>query len=411
MPGSRRQLRHALGLVAWLSLGLGLSGAARAQVGPTYSGLFDDPPRTDRLAPADLANLGRLVVLEATSMYDHARSEFLNSPAGPPLLAEIQEVWRAGDDFTAAIAFSPDRPSGLEAGRLAYPALEQAYARLRDRMDNTPGGGSSRSRRNFLQMTRVIAVIPPLLASSPEPQPVAVAATDRARVDETARVLAQETRSLLAALEADATTPEGPKRDVRRLGELAEGFARIAAAGADDSTVVAGLRPLADVAGSLDLEFQRPAFAAGVRERWRRVRRTVDSLAARFRLPRQIVLARPRQDVPLEGAVAPIDEAIRRLEGWIGNDPAASRAVPVAEVPRDAAGRLLARLLLLRQDVIGGQPAAVIGSDLDGVETARVPLRPDVVGRGLRPEAVALDQSLGRAAAALRTPPGRKDAR
>jgi len=63
------------------------------QTPPAYPELYRDPPRTDQLTPADLPNLGRQVILEATSMFVHARTELADSPESFRLLDPIMTLW------------------------------------------------------------------------------------------------------------------------------------------------------------------------------------------------------------------------------------------------------------------------------------------------------------------------------
>ena len=105
---------------------LGIDGRfqalASAQTPPGYTELFEDPPRTDQLTQADLPNLGRLVVLEATSMFVHARSDLYGSP-------ECTSCWPistrsgAADAFVAAVSGNPSQAQEIEAGRLVFPDL------------------------------------------------------------------------------------------------------------------------------------------------------------------------------------------------------------------------------------------------------------------------------------------------
>ncbi len=91
------------------------------QTAPTYPELFREPLPNLRLTPADLPNLGRLVSLEATSMFIHARDELYDSPAGTRLLEDIGALWVAADAFTAAVSFDSVDARRVEAGLLAYP--------------------------------------------------------------------------------------------------------------------------------------------------------------------------------------------------------------------------------------------------------------------------------------------------
>ena len=145
-----------------------LSPFARSQTPPGYQALFRDPPRTGDLTPADLPNLGRQVTLEAISMYVHVRAEMRNSPASYRLLAEIITLWNAADDFTAAVSSYPLETQGIEAGRLTFPQLEAAFYQVKDTQGSLPHMGA-RTAENLADMSRVMAVIGPLLELAAPP--------------------------------------------------------------------------------------------------------------------------------------------------------------------------------------------------------------------------------------------------
>ena len=147
--GQIERLRAVLALIVGF-LGLAAIGTlpARGQTPPGYNALFQDSPRTDQLTQADLPNLGRLVVLEATSMFVHARSDLADSTESSFLLNEITTVWQAADAFVAAMSYYPTEAERLDAGRLAFPSLEVAFDRLRDtigRFPALPSGSRSTS--------------------------------------------------------------------------------------------------------------------------------------------------------------------------------------------------------------------------------------------------------------------------
>src|SRR4051812_23107917 len=132
------------------------------QTAPTYPELFREPLPNLQLTPADLPNLGRLVSLEATSMYVHARDELYDSPAGRRLLDDIGNVWVAADAFTAAVSFDSIDSRRVEAGMLALPDLMAAFGQLRESVNAIPGR-SFTTVGNFWDMSRVIAVLGPIL--------------------------------------------------------------------------------------------------------------------------------------------------------------------------------------------------------------------------------------------------------
>ena len=153
-----------LRLVTTLAVGaiLVIAAPASAQTPPTYPELFQEPLPTPRLTAADLPNLGRLVSLEATSMYVHARDELYDSPAGRRLLDDIGNVWISADAFTAAVSFDSVDASRVEAGLLTLPDLLAAYGRLRESVDTIPGR-TFLTVSDFRDMSRVVAVLGPIL--------------------------------------------------------------------------------------------------------------------------------------------------------------------------------------------------------------------------------------------------------
>ncbi len=162
----RDKMTAVLGaMVGVLSMFMPVPGAL-GQTAPGYQELFQDPARTDQLTQADLPNMGRLVVLEATSMFVHARSELRDSPDSYRLLDEITTLWSAADAFTAAVSFYPLESQRIQAGRLTFPELEEAFYRVKRTLGTLPGM-ATRTLENFVNMYRVVAVIGPLLEQTP----------------------------------------------------------------------------------------------------------------------------------------------------------------------------------------------------------------------------------------------------
>src|SRR4051812_44043837 len=103
LPSSRGTIGNGrLVIAAFLAIGLAGRGPVGAQTAPAYPELYREPARTDELTPADLPNLGRQVVLEATSMFVHVRSELSDSPEAFRLLDQIRVLWSEASAFTSA---------------------------------------------------------------------------------------------------------------------------------------------------------------------------------------------------------------------------------------------------------------------------------------------------------------------
>lgn len=375
-------------IVLCLGLGSALSSRAAAQTAPGYIALFQDPPRTDQLTQADLPNLGRLVVLEATSMFVHARSDLYGSPESFYLLNDITTVWHAADAFVAAVSYYPSEAERLQAGRLVFPNLQAAYDRLRDRIQQFPGS-SQRVFLNLAYMSRPMAVIPPLLGQNPvvaTPAQAAAAVSTGPTVPSlvTVRVLARELLPAIQNLRAERTkTPVAAdhtddsviNRQLEILDNLLAGLDWIAYGGVDPNELVASVRPIPPLAQQLDLRMQRRGLVEPLQSQWNAIKQRIDALASQFQLPREIIpLAaggKPLFDI---GVVTPINEAINQIEPLLG--PPAQGQGAVAGAVRGAspvAGdlqRLRTRLFLLRQYVLAQSPRSQIARAVRDLESA-----------------------------------------
>ena len=110
------------------------------QTPPAYPELYRDPARTDQLTPADLPNLGRQVVLEATSMFVHVTVRAGRQPGG--LSSARPDQGCSGTRPTRSWRPSPrERPASqaLEAGCAGLPDLEAAFERVRATMGVVAG--------------------------------------------------------------------------------------------------------------------------------------------------------------------------------------------------------------------------------------------------------------------------------
>ena len=269
----REKMTAVLGtMVGVLSILRPVPGAL-GQTAPGYSELFQDPARTDQLTRADLPNMGRLVVLEATSMFVHARSELRDSPDSYLLLDEITTLWNAADAFTAAVSFYPLESQRIQAGRLTFPDLEEAFYQVRNTLGTMPGI-ATRTAENFVDMSSVIAVIGPLLEQTP-PGPLMV--EDPREFDPV--VITNQARELSSAIvplktHVKAETGGGVKletldREIDVLEKLIQGFERISSGGANERDLVASFRPVRARAQRINRELQRVNLGGAGLSLWR----------------------------------------------------------------------------------------------------------------------------------------------
>ena len=302
MNMTRRDMKTAVLAATVSALSILMPGlGALGQTGPAYRELYGDPPRTDQLTQADLPNLGRLVALESTSMFVHARSEFRVSPDSYRLLSEITTLWNAADAFTAAVAYSPLESERNQAGRLTFPDLEAAFYQVRGTLGTLPGI-STRSVEDFANMSRVVAVIGPLLEQT-SPGPLVVAEPRAFNPV----VIANQARELSSAIvplktQIKAETGRGVKlemldREIDVLEKLIQGFERISSGGANERDLVASFRPIRDRVLRINRELTRGnLFGAGL-SLWRTIELQIGDMETRFQLPREIVPRRTREEV------------------------------------------------------------------------------------------------------------------
>jgi len=370
----REKMVAVLGaMVGVLSILMPVPGAL-GQTGPGYQELFQDPARTDQLTRADLPNMGRLVVLEATSMFVHARSELRDSPDSYRLLDEITTLWNAADAFTAAVSFYPLESQRIQAGRLTFPELEEAFYRVKRTLGTLPGM-ATRTLENFVNMYRVVAVIGPLLEQTP-PGPLVV--EDPREFDPV--VITNQARELSSAIvplktHVKAETGRGVKletldREIDVLEKLIQGFERISSGGANERDLVASFRPIRSRAQRINRELQRANLAGAGLTLWRSIEQQISDLETRFQIPREIVPRPTREEVgPLDPAVvAPIDLAVRNLDALVDRIASENPRPPQRDRVQADASRLTTRLFLVRQYLLGQAPREQVNQALVDLE-------------------------------------------
>jgi hypothetical protein len=161
----------------------------------------------------------------------------------------------------------------------------------------------------------------------------------------------------------------------RRLGlllRLSQGFEQIVSRQPEERDLAAAFRPVRSMAQDLDGQINRGNIPEAFRSTWKAVQVQVDDLAGRFQLPREIVI-RPSQNAsPPNQTINPqADAVVRALDSSLDllNSKAAGRdADPLAGVE---AQKLQTRLLVLRQQLLGGEPNSRLGQSLGALELAR----------------------------------------
>ena len=365
----------------------GGSRQAFGQTAPAYPELYRDPPRTDQLTPADLPNLGRQVMLEATSMFVHVRSELSDSPEAFRLLDQIRALWNEADAFTAAVS-----SGGLGKSRQSRPARSRIPTWRRpssgfaERSACLPGN-APRAALNLQAMSRPMAVIGPLLrqglradgddsgdrgrAETAEPGHPSYRGPDHRPSDSgSARRACQE--------RVHEPLPPRSTGELDVLSQLCLGLARIAVPLSDDRDIISSVRPLRSQAQRIDLEARNgrfPGFGARPVEHDqgsdRRHRRPAISSLARL-------IMRPSREAPVReaGAIASVEQAARAIDGFLQNDPsgATTRAAENGLVEADAR-RLQSRLFMLRQQLLGRDAFPSISRAILDVKDGSGPVR------------------------------------
>jgi hypothetical protein len=361
---------------------------AWAQTPPSYSELFQDPPQYNQLTQDDLPNLGRLVALEATSMFVHVRSDLGTTAESYALLNEITTVWHAADAFVAATSYFPTEVQRIQAGRLVFPTLQAAFFQLRDSLGRFPGS-SMQATLNLMYMSRSMAVIGPLLGENPPGTVATVSAVPARPTLSTVRELARELLPLVQSLRGEVASraPASASeldRDLDVLKDLVVGLDWIAYGGATEPEVVASIRPLGTLAQRIDPRMQRPGLIQPMYSQWSAIKQRIAGLTAQFQLPREIVPLAAQVVRAVDPArVTPINEAVNEIIALLER-PSQTATAGGDRVVADL-HRLRTRLFLLRQFVLGQSPELRVSRAIQDVESAARQLEADAYARHFEP--------------------------
>jgi hypothetical protein len=162
------------------------------------------------------------------------------------------------------------------------------------------------------------------------------------------------------------------ERQLSLLLRLSQGFEQIVSRQQEERDLAAAFRPIRSTAQDLDGQNSRGNTPEAFRSAWKTVQLQVDDLAGRFQLPREIVI-RPAENAtpPTQTTKPQTDALVRALDSALDlfNNKAAGRDTdPVAGVE---AQKLETRLLVLRQQLLGGEPNSRLGQSLRALELAR----------------------------------------
>ena len=383
------RLTHALVLVLAFLVGHLILPRAWSQP-PRYAELFQDPPVANGMTQADLPNLGRMVTLEATAMFVNARAELADSPAGFQLIPQIQELERAADSFTASVSFYRFENDRVEAGRLTFPDLDQAFQRIRANLGALPGSAPA-TAVNFANLSRLVAVIGPLLRQTPAEVESTTPVGDASLIRTQARQLARTIDGLRNGLADSGLASEARQsldRELERLVRLTDGLARIAVDQASLADVIASFRPIRAIAQSINLGITSGRyFTAAIDDSWRPIQRVINSLSEQFQLPRVIELRGTNKPLsPGDSTLTnQLDQSAREIEALLAGSATSTDSPVNVELFRTDVERLSSRLDLLRQGLLAHEPARSLHRRLLDVETAR--LRFDLQAQAVRRQA------------------------
>jgi hypothetical protein len=380
-------------IVLFLGATLVAPFSANAQTPPTYPELFVNPPQTEQLTQADLPNLSRIVVLESIAMFSNVTSELYEIREDNRLQNLIRVLWYAADQFNAAVSLYPTLTEGVAAGRLTFPDVATAFDEIRGTLGRMPGT-APRTAVNFTNLSRVIAVIGPLLDQAPPSSNTAAATGEPPSGLDDLRIQAQEIARELASLQDRLKKPPAPPSASREiepqldmLAQLIQGFGRVVRGEPGEREAAASFRPIRSRAEEVHRAISRSDLPVALKSQWRAIYNMIDDAAAGFELPRQIVVR--RRDVAAAAsasqAASSTGAIIRDIDSAVDRLSREAARLSDNSALADDVHELQIRLVVLRQQVLGREPEPRIRQTFGEVEMARRLLaersRPIVQGR------------------------------
>jgi hypothetical protein len=367
--------------------------AASAQTPPTYPELFVNPPQTEQLTQADLPNLSRIVVLESISMFSNVTSELYEIREDNRLQNLIRDLWYAADQFNAAVSLYPTLAERVAAGRLAFPDLAATFDQIRGTLGRMPGT-APRTAANFANLSRVIAVIGPLLDQAPPSSTSGTANGEPPTGLDASRVQAQEiARDLTSLQEKLKKSPALPtvSREIEpqlaMLAQLIQGFGRVVQGEPGEREAASSFRPIRSRAEEVHRAILGSGLPLALKNQWRAIHDMIDEAAAGFELPRQIVVHSrgSAAAAPIAQETTSTGTVVRQIDSTVDRLGREVSRLPVDSAMAADEHELQRRLVVLRQQVLGGEPAPRVRQAFNEVETARRLLdersRPIVRGR------------------------------
>jgi hypothetical protein len=266
----------------------------------------------------------------------------------------------------------------VAAGRLTFPDVATAFDEIRGTLGRMPGT-APRTAVNFTNLSRVIAVIGPLLDQAPPSSNTAATGEPPSGLDAW-RIQAQEIARELASLQDRLKKPPAPpsasgeiEPQLAMLAQLMQGFGRVVRGEPGEREAAASFRPIRAPAEEVHLAISRSALPVALKSQWRAIYNMIDDAAAGFELPRQIVV-RPRDVAAAASAsqaASSTGAIIRDIDSAVDRLSREAARLPENSALADDVHELQIRLVVLRQQVLGGEPEPRIRQTFGELETAR----------------------------------------
>ena len=178
----------------------------------------------------------------------------------------------------------------MAAGRLTFPDVAAAFEQIRGTLGRMPGT-APRTAVNFANLSRVIAVIGPLLDQAP-PSSIAGNANGEPPIGlDASRVQAQEIARELAALQEKLKKPGRPplasgeiEPQLAMLAQLIQGFGRVVRGEPGEREAAASFRPIRSRAEEVHRAILRSDLPVALKNQWRAIYNLIDEAADGFRV-------------------------------------------------------------------------------------------------------------------------------